>query len=157
MQFSCSRKIFLERQLWHFRGVESSLLGPHQTGARRDNSYPLTWPHNPHDHDPMNPPDPSRDEKPPAGDFRGVASSIQGPHSPPAGFPAPPLCQPTPAAAAARVLPEAKPRQQIRSPGAAATMAACSCTILAVSGQPPLCQFGPRTRRQRWRRKRRRR
>merc|ERR1719507_2026140 len=85
----------------------------------------------------MNPPDPSRDEKPPAGDFRGVASSIQGPHSPPAGFPAPPLST---HASRRRCtgLPEAKPRQQIRSPGAAAAMAACSCTILSVSGEPPL-------------------
>ena len=74
-------------------------------------------------HDPMNPPDPSRDA--PAGDFRGVASSIQGPHSPPAGFPAPPLCQPKPAAAAAaRVY--LKPSRASR---------------FAVRGQPPPWQL----------------
>merc|ERR1719384_1831849 len=75
---SAAASDFLERQLWHFRGVASSLLGPHQRQAPDATTHNLT-PHNPHDHDPMNPPDPSRDE-PPAGDFRGVASSIQGPH-----------------------------------------------------------------------------
>jgi len=75
----------------------------------------------------------------PAGNFRGVASSIQGPHSPPAGFPAPPLCQPKPAAAASRTgLPEAKPRQQIRSPGAAAAMAACNLHHPVISLGPGL-------------------
>merc|ERR1719234_1043492 len=34
---------FLERQLWHFRGVASSLLGPHQTPDRRQTRQnPLT-------------------------------------------------------------------------------------------------------------------
>merc|ERR1719458_584749 len=80
---------------WHFRGVASSLLGPHQTVAR---ATTLNLTPQPHDQ-PHEPHDPSRDD-PPAGDFGGVASSIQGPHPRQLVFPPHP-CPAT--AAAARV------------------------------------------------------
>ena len=80
---------------WHFRGVASSLLGPHQTGAR---ATTLNLTPQPHDQ-PHEPHDPSRDD-PPAGDFEVVASSIQGPHPRQLVFPPHP-CPAT--AAAARV------------------------------------------------------
>jgi len=53
---------------------------------------------------------------------RGVASSIQGPHR--ASWFSRPTLVPPP-----HGFTEAKPRQQIRSPGAAAAMSAAACTI----------------------------
>lgn len=50
---SAAASDFLERQLWHFRGVASSLLGPHQRQAPDATTHNLTP--QPHDHDPMNP------------------------------------------------------------------------------------------------------
>ena len=70
---------------WHFRGVASSLLGPHQTGARVT-TLNLTPPHPPMT-DPMIPPDPPRDDCASWRFQSGVASSIQGPHPRQLAFP----------------------------------------------------------------------
>ena len=70
---------------WHFRGVASSLLGPHQTGARVT-TLNLTPPTPPNDR-PHEPPDPPRDDCASWRFQSGVASSIQGPHPRQLAFP----------------------------------------------------------------------
>merc|ERR1719234_574337 len=78
----------------------------------------------------------------PAGDFRGVASSIQGPHSPPAGFPAPPLCQPKPAAAAAvRVYLKPSRASRFAVRGQPPPWQLATCTILSSSLGPGLAVY----------------
>merc|ERR1719184_345424 len=72
----------------------------------------------------MNPPDPSRDE-PASWRFQRSGELHPGPTPAPAGFPAPPLSG-TNRPRRRTGLPEAKPRQQIRSPGAAAVVAAAA-------------------------------
>merc|ERR1712107_891704 len=71
----------------------------------------------------------------PAGDFRAVWRAPSRAHTAPAGFPAPPLSR------SRSSLPEAKPCEQTRSPGAAA--AAAVCVILPMSGGPPLGSLNP--------------
>jgi len=133
--------------------VASSLLGPHQRQAPDATTHNLT-PHNPHDHDPMNPPDPSRDE-PPAGDFRGVASSIQGPHPRQLVFPPHP-CPGQTGRAVARVYLKPSRASRFAVRGQQPSWQQQHHPV-RVGREPPLCPFEPRTRRQRWRRKRRRR
>ena len=132
-QFNANQQVQLpplfRAPTWHFRGVASSLLGPHQTGARVT-TLNLTPPTPPNDR-PHEPPDPPRDDCASWRFQSGVASSIQGPHPRQLAFPPHPCLAADPTS-----LPEAKPREQTRSPGAAA--AAAVCVILAMSGGPPL-------------------
>jgi len=113
---------------WHFRCVASSLLGPHQTGARVT-TLNLTPPHPPMT-DPMNPLT-LLETIAPAGDFRAVWRAPSRAHTRASW-----LSRPTLVSQPITSLPEAKPREQTRSPGAAA--AAAVCVILAMSGGPPL-------------------
>jgi len=77
---------------------------------------------------------------------RGVASSIQGPHPRQLVFPPHP-CPATAAAARVYLKPSRAPAD-LQSGGS--RRLGSSTFILSVSGEPPLCQFEPRTRRQRW-------
>merc|ERR1719192_1987802 len=126
--FYCLIHFYKRAPTWHFRGVASSLLGPHQTGARVT-TLNLTPPHPPMT-DPMNPLT-LLETIAPAGDFRAVWRAPSRAHTRASWLSRPTLVsQPIPS------LPEAKPRDQTRSPGAAA--AAAVCVILAMSGGPPL-------------------
>merc|ERR1719445_1980725 len=103
--------------LIHFykRGVASSLLGPHQTGARVT-TLNLTPPHPPMT-DPMNPLT-LLETIAPAGDFRAVWRAPSRAHTR-----ASCLSRPTLVSQPISSLPEAKPCEQTRSPGAAAVLA----------------------------------
>merc|ERR1719445_922255 len=121
--------------LIHFykRGVASSLLGPHQTGARVT-TLNLTPPH-PQMTDPMNPLT-LLETIAPAGDFRAVWRAPSRAHTRASW-----LSRPTLVSQPITSLPEAKPCEQTRSPGAAA--AAAVCVNLAMSGGPPLVSLNP--------------
>jgi len=93
-------------------------LPPGPIPDRRQTRQHLTWPHNPHDHDPMNPLTLLETFRQLA-IVRGVASSIQGPHPRQLVFPPHPCPCPATAAAARGYL---KPSRASR---------------FAVRGQPP--------------------
>jgi len=152
-QFNANQQVQLpplfRAPTWHFRGVASSLLGPHQTGARVT-TLNLTPPHPPMT-DPMNPPDPPRDDCASWRFQSGVASSIQGPHPRQLAFP------PHPCLAADH---EFTWSQAVwADPQSGGSSRGSSLRQPGNVGGTSAWQFEPRTRRRQWwwRRKRRRR
>lgn len=130
-QFNANQQVQLpplfRAPTWHFRGVASSLLGPHQTGARVT-TLNLTPPHPPMI-DPMTPLT-LLETIAPAGDFRAVWRAPSRAHTRASW-----LSRPTLVSQPITSLPEAKPCEQTRSPGAAA--------VLPMSGGPPLGSLNP--------------
>jgi len=127
---------------WHFRGVASSLLGPHQTGARVT-TINLTPPHPPMT-DPMTPLT-LLETIAPAGDFRAVWRAPSRAHTRASWLSRPTLVS--------------QPIEFTWSQAVRADPQSGGSSRPGNVGGTSACQFEPRTRRRQWwwRRKRRRR
>lgn len=134
---------------WHFRGVASSLLGPHQTGARVT-TLNLTPPHTPMT-DPMTPLT-LLETIAPAGDFRAVWRAPSRAHTRASWLSRPTLVS--------QPIAEFTWSQAVRAdPQSGGSSRGSSLRHPGNVGGTSAWQFEPRTRRRQWwwRRKRRRR
>ena len=152
-QFNANQQVQLpplfRAPTWHFRGVASSLLGPHQTGARVT-TLNLTPPHPPMT-DPMNPLT-LLETIAPAGDFRAVWRAPSRAHTRASWLSRPTLVS--------QPIAEFTWSQAVRAdPQSGGSSRGSSLRQPGNVGGTSAWQFEPRTRRRQWwwRRKRRRR